>query len=690
MKRFRLDRANLIGLGFILGGLAIYLWAVQRGWDLPPTDAHNSRQAQTAITAQMLHEDGFSTLTPFNGLGPPWSVPMEFPTYQILVAAVAGVTNGDVITSGRLVGVLGTFLLVAALGLILRRADLDLPVMAAGIAILLTAPLWIIFSRAILIESFAAALAAWWLAGLLETLSSEQPNRKWIVTTLLLGVMAALTKVTSFAVVLPAGAIVTWISFRRHGRSRLIGAGLVTLPGILAAVLWNGYADAVKQAHPYANFLTSENLSAWNWGTISQRLDPAWWSRIFQHLNLIFPWWWWGIIAAGAAVGSSRQRSGIALSVIVLGTGPLAFANLYYVHNYYLMAVAPAAVVAMTLSLAALKQRWSGSPPAMASLVLGCIVLIGLQVMDYRDGLGRGQVRNRPLPEFGLLVNELTQPDDRILIIGQEWDPLLTYTINRPLAFVRENYETDEDAWRMSREAMQPDDYTVLIATNAVAGDTKFIHYRCRELGLMTEPVASTANADIYVSRDTKASLEAKVTALRESGSILPRRPDRMGPGESRLEFIAADWTPFDFAKSGELFSVFQPLPDAVFTRHAPAPMTAFDREVLHVHPPGGMRFKAFYRDRTIRMSYGLKPDIWENEHDSDGVRFRFFSRGPDGRQRLVWSDFVTPLSNPDHRKLQQVEHALPAGHELELWIDAGPDHNPGYDWSIIANMSVQ
>jgi hypothetical protein len=26
----------------------------------------------------------------------------------------------------------------------------------------------------------------------------------------------------------------------------------------------------------------------------------------------------------------------------------------------------------------------------------------------------------------------------------------------------------------------------------------------------------------------------------------------------------------------------------------------------------------------------------------------------------------------------------------LELWIDAGPDHNPGYDWSIIASMRIE
>jgi hypothetical protein len=35
-------------------------------------------------------------------------------------------------------------------------------------------------------------------------------------------------------------------------------------------------------------------------------------------------------------------------------------------------------------------------------------------------------------------------------------------------------------------------------------------------------------------------------------------------------------------------------------------------------------------------------------------------------------------------------EITLPADHELELWIDAGPSYNPGYDWSIIGQMTVK
>ena len=119
MKTLGLKKSHLPGLGLVIAALIVYFWAAQRGWDSEPTDAHSTRQAQTAITAQMLHEQGLSPLTPFNGLGPPWNVPMEFPTYQIITAVVAHATGGDIMSAGRLVGILGTLVLLPALWLIL-------------------------------------------------------------------------------------------------------------------------------------------------------------------------------------------------------------------------------------------------------------------------------------------------------------------------------------------------------------------------------------------------------------------------------------------------------------------------------------------------------------------------------------------------------------------------------------------
>lgn len=683
-------KTNWSGALLLVCALGFFFWAAGRGWDFPPTDSHAGRQAQTAITAQMLHQDGLSTLTPFNGLGPPWNVPMEFPTYQIVTAVLANLTGGEIISAGRIASLLGALLVIPALWLLLGRLNLTTNERLFTLAILFSCPLWVHFSRSVLIETWAIALALWWLAALVEVLIRPQFSRGWMISAIIIGVLSALTKVTSFGVVLPVGAVLTIFLSRSQGRSILVRSALATGPGILAAVGWTRYADSLKQAHPYADFLTSENLSSWNWGTLAQRLDGAWWQRWGEHIGLILPAGVSILLIVGLVRGDSKIRIGIGLAILASITGPLAFANLYYVHNYYFIAVTPALLVAVSLGVVTIWRSTSARRWQQIVVLLSLLWIGYAQTQNYLLGLGEGQVRNRPLPELAQLLDSISTPDDNIAVIGREWDPLLTYATNRPMLFVRETHETDEDAWQISRAALNGEDYTIFIAMDSVAGDLAFVHHRCRELGLATTPLFTTIDADIYVSPARLEELAAWSVSQQNSSLALPERPFRMGPGESRIEFITADWRPLEFAEARGMFDQCQPYPDMIFTRHAPAQLQANGKDVLHIHPPGALRFDSLSVDRTIVLEYGLRPEIWENQHDSDGVRFRLFTRGPNDRQRLAWADWVQPLSIPEDQTMLRTELILPADHAVELWIDAGPDHNPGYDWAIIGKMIVK
>lgn len=686
-------RWKWISLVAVLAALGCFGWAVSLGWSHPLTDSHSSRQAQTAITAQLLFVNGFAPLTPFNGLGPPWDVPMEFPTYQVLAATLAHATGGNIVAAGRVASILGALALLPALWWLLRRSGLAAPTRGFALAMLLTAPLFAHYARAVLIETWASALALGWLAALVETLfltdADARARRRWLLAAIVLGVIAALTKITSFAVVLPAGAILTLQAARSTSRATWIRAAAATVPGVLAGVWWTQATDAIKSAHPYADFLTSRALHDWNWGTLAQRLDPAWWIQGGRHLTLIAPAWAWAVVVLGFGLGDRRQRGVIALALLTLLTGPLAFANLYFVHDYYWMAVAPAVVVAVGTGLAALVQRWPNRVLSQIGATLFVAALLLSQIHQFRLGLGHGQVETRPPPTFAAVLRELTQPSDTLVVFGREWDPLLTFYTQRPMAGVRGTHETDNDAWAMSRAALAPADYTVLVAMDSVAGDVPFVQHRCRELGLLTDPIASTADADIYVNAATRDRLAPVLARLLAEGRILPSRPERMGPGESRVEMIAPDWHPLSLADAKQSYWQCEPYPDRVFAKYAPSQPEVDGEHVLHQHPPGGLHFNAVARDRTVRLDYGILPEIWEKERDTDGVRFRAYEKGPGDRTRLVWEDFVQPRTNPDDCRLLSTHFPLPAGHTLELIIDAGPDHNPGYDWSYLKRLQL-
>ncbi len=691
MKRLLAALRSLHPLALIalILGLAWFGWGVSRGWSLPLTDSHSSRQAQTAITARLLHENGITPLTPFNGLGPPWNVPMEFPSYQLVTAGVAFITGGDIVAAGRLVSALGALSLLPAVWLLLSRLQLGREQRVVVLLGLCFSALWVHYSRAVLIETWATSLAFWWLAAWVEALHRGELERPWLFTATLLGVLTALTKVTTFAVVLPVAFLLTVARWRRIGGVAWYRSGFCTLPGIVAAVVWTHWSDAVKAAHPYADFLTSSALAEWNWGTLAQRLDPAWWVRWWEHLDKILPHWTLLFVAAGLVWGRRPLRVAIGLCLVIVASGPIAFANLYYVHDYYHVAVAPALILAVGLGLVALSQRFPHPRLGWLATGLAGIAIWAHAGYAYLDGLGRSQARDRPVPELAGLIQTLSQPDDVVLVYGREWDPLVTFYAERRMTAIRGTHETDETAWQASLAALAPDHYTVLVALDSVAGDTAFVHYRCRELGLSTVPVLSTAHADIFVSEARRAELQPMAAALQGTGSVRPQRPDRMGPGESRLEFITADWKPVAADEMATMFHQTQPVPDAVFAKYNPAQMQAGDVSVLHIHPPGGLRYEPLSRDRRAELVYGIMPEIWEKERDTDGVRFRAYLQGPDGRDRLIWEDFVQPRSRVEDQGPQTAHFNIPADHRFELRLDAGPDHNPGYDWSYIARLTL-
>src|SRR5690349_21039333 len=98
-----LQRALVLLCVFAFG---FSLWAIHIGWQNSITNSFSFRQCQTAIAARSIQEGGpfFAYETPV--LGPPWSVPFEFPFYQGLVGWSARFLPLPLEQTGRLFSVL--------------------------------------------------------------------------------------------------------------------------------------------------------------------------------------------------------------------------------------------------------------------------------------------------------------------------------------------------------------------------------------------------------------------------------------------------------------------------------------------------------------------------------------------------------------------------------------------------------
>src|SRR5271154_4345091 len=97
-------KALNIAIWTLLGlSLLFSLWVTTVGWHNSIFDFHGFRQAQTAISAESIRNGGPILRYETPVLGPPWSLPFEFPLYQALVALLARIFGTPIDQTGRFV-----------------------------------------------------------------------------------------------------------------------------------------------------------------------------------------------------------------------------------------------------------------------------------------------------------------------------------------------------------------------------------------------------------------------------------------------------------------------------------------------------------------------------------------------------------------------------------------------------------
>src|SRR4051812_35514617 len=200
-----------------VGMLALTLWLTTRGWQNSILDRHEFRQLQTATSAYWLREDGYKLDYELPLFGPPWSIPMEFPVHQWIVATTSNVLGTPLEQTARGVGI---FFLLALLPAVYGLAGFfglapsrRLLVAAAVLA----SPTYLFYSRAFMIETTALCFSTWFLYAIGRAVRDN--CIRCAVGATVFAVLAALAKTTTFLVFLPpAGILVVWLWLPRWSR----------------------------------------------------------------------------------------------------------------------------------------------------------------------------------------------------------------------------------------------------------------------------------------------------------------------------------------------------------------------------------------------------------------------------------------------------------------------------------------
>jgi len=247
--------------GLFAVALIYSLYGVTYNWTMGFMSGHEFRQAHTAIVAYYIDkQNNFSLLYEVPIFGKPWvSLLLEVPIYEWAVVLLSRLTGWPHIVAARTVSAACFYLTLPAIWLLLGRLGLPKPRRLLPLALILSAPLYIYYSRAFLMDSMALMFSAWWLLAFVRAMD----NRcwRWLALAVVTGTAAAVIKSAVWAAwLVPGAAYGAWLLWRDARTRAGWMAGLKTTAWGLATVVvallalraWVAYTDPIKAAHASA------------------------------------------------------------------------------------------------------------------------------------------------------------------------------------------------------------------------------------------------------------------------------------------------------------------------------------------------------------------------------------------------------------------------------------------------------
>jgi hypothetical protein len=408
--------------------IALYVLGVLPSLGQSLLETHAHRQTQTAYTAVLYADDGIDLLRPpLPILGPPGSIPQEFPIFQA-VAAVAIGAGIEADMAMRLVG-LASFVACATLLWLLARRVMGSPAaLLALVAFLFNAHAWL-YGRTSLIEYLAAAGGLGFLFFATRWMD-EGRTANWIAAVVS-GAVGILVKITTGGFyLLPA---LLWRSRDgRWGWQRPSVLAAVAIP-IAVGLAWSAWAQDVREETPASVFLSMENQLAWFFGSLGMRLDPGSWRLPLVALITLtgFGLALWAPMAVARARVAPQPAFLLGLLALVV-VMPLLLFNLYAIHDYYWVAVAPIVAIGIGLGFDWLTANWSrrwvrrlgvGLAGAWVATVIGTFASWSIIY-----GTPAEEERAMRIASF---VRDHSDPDDWVVLRGWGWNSTFLYYARR-------------------------------------------------------------------------------------------------------------------------------------------------------------------------------------------------------------------------------------------------------------------
>jgi 4-amino-4-deoxy-L-arabinose transferase-like glycosyltransferase len=474
-------------------------------------DIQPYRQTQTAITVSEFVQHGldmFNYKTPI--FGPPFTIPFEFPFFQATAYLLCklGITNID--TACRVANIFYFSITAFLLVLLVNQVFKSKTVAFIALIHFCFIPFSICWGRNCTIDFCALAFTLAYLYFFIKIWSSQRNARYiYLILCFITGCLAYVVKVTTaYPYALIVVGIYVWllyswlsknhwsisalISFTQQGKELLftLSSALFTLLiPFICLYLWNRHSDLDKMQSSFSYCVTSKSLHAWNFGLLSDKLSFTHWLPILQRINnTLFPaaMLFIGLVAfTGKSIGYRQYLLYTVVAVVTAFIAVFTFFNLYYIHDYYLIAVFPLCSVVFAVFVFLFIHYFRA---IKIRLLVGSVMLL-LCSFAFPETLQHTVKENSDYLRFiyakdfqsetesykiSKKIASLTNKNDLVIITDFEWNSyILYYADRRGLMW---NFWNDKDLNRYIKD-LDKTNYALLVSKQPSQHTALINHY---------------------------------------------------------------------------------------------------------------------------------------------------------------------------------------------------------------------
>jgi hypothetical protein len=412
------------------------------------------RPLQTEMTAYWFVKEGLNLLNYQTPLyGPPWQIPFEFPLFQAAAAILfkAGLGNFDF--ACRLTALLCFYLSALFLYLLCKKVFWDRQTNLIILSLYLWLPYNIYYSTEPLIDYLALALSLAYLYFIFVWLSTHSSWTALLAT--IFGSLGILVKPTTMPIVMvPIVVLVVknilviyGQDFKRpvdvrllinkawSDRSYWLSLILMATIPVLIGSIWTRHTDLIKDGSVFTQWLTSEALLEWNFGTWALRTDQNIWAHhIFVAERYLLPFGLSIFAVLGIFIATVEVRLFVVSVMASIGVTLMIFLNLY-LHHYYYIALSASMAILGGYGLARFWQlRQKGRYIFIFVFAVWTILFLVFNINDYQRfrnlaisdtaNLEQAMVRARDIQQY-------VPPDKWAVVVEYDWSPAYVYPLER-------------------------------------------------------------------------------------------------------------------------------------------------------------------------------------------------------------------------------------------------------------------